>query len=320
MVNEVHSISQMFKDITDRVTEASKRGYSTALSSIGASQKAGKTTVLKMEISARKVKMKKLFTKLGERVFSLKTANRIDILQDAHIQELTANLKLYENEINEIENYIASLEYSNSSKNLGQNRINESTDIRIVENTLRERKNSKDFLSDNTDEKKLELNNADIETKKPDDISAIINELKDRNKDVRIKALKQLFKSDNPESAPHLINALKDREAEIRRRAASYLGWKMVISAAPSLISAAKDRNPSVRKACLEALGELTTREAVPILIEMLDDRDLETRKAAYKSLAKTTNEFIEFKADGSLSERFKSIQKWEKWWENQKA
>ena len=320
MVNEVQRITRIFKDITGRVTEVSKRGYSTALSSIGTSQRAGKTTVLKMEISARKVKMKKLFTKLGEQIFSLKATNSINIRQDVHMRELTDNLKLYENEIKEIEDYIESLEYSNSTKNFNQNRINEPTDIRIVESTLRERKNSGDFFTDNTSEKDLELKNADIEAKKPDDISAILNELKDRNKEVRIKALKQLFKSDSPKATPHLINALKDREAEVRRRAASYLGWKGVISAAPSLISATKDRNPSVRKASLEALGGLATQEAVPILIEGLDDKDLETRKVAYKSLTKTTNEFIEFKADSSLSERFKSIQKWEKWWENQKA
>lgn len=321
MVNEVQRINQIFKNLTDKVSRVSKQGYNTALLSLEASQKTGKATVLKIEISTRKVKMKKLFTKLGEQVFSRNTDDSIDIFQDARVRELIDALKVYDDEIKEIEQHIESFEISTNIKNLSQNRINETNDVRIVENALTENRGTKGALSDRNVVKDLGLESVDSEIEKSDDMSRVINELKNKDKDVRLTALKQLFRYENSEATPHLINALKDKEEEIRRRASSYLGWKMIVSAAPSLmVTVSKDRSQIVKKAAVEALGELGTKEAVPTLIEALDSGDLGFRKIAYKSLTKITNEFIEFKADGSLSERFKSIQKWEKWWKSQAA
>lgn len=321
MVNEVQKINQIFKNFTDRVSQVSKRGYSTALLSLEASQKTGKKTVLKMEISARKMKMKKLFAKLGERVFSYDIGDHIDIHQDEGVREFIDTLKIYDDEIKEIEHHIGSFENSNGTKNLSQNRIKEVDGVQIVENAAIERGNTKDISSGRNVVRDLGLENVEYEEEKTEDISSVISALEDKDKDVRLEALKQLFRYENSEATLYLINALKDKEEEIRRRAASYLGWKMIVSAAPSLmVIASKDRAQLVKKAALEALGELGTKEAVPTLIEALDSRDLEFRKIAYRSLTKITNESIEFKADGSLSERFKSMQKWEKWWKSQAA
>ena len=116
-----------------------------------------------------------------------------------------------------------------------------------------------------------------------------------------------------------MVGALRDKDTEVRRRAALYLGWKMAVSALPPLIVVTNDRNPSVRRASLEALGELGRKEAVPALIKGLDDQDYEVRKTADKSLRRVTGKLIEFNANGPLSERFKSIQKWERLWKGDK-
>lgn len=321
MVNEVQSISRMFKDITDKIGKVGKQGYSSAVSSIGASQRMGKATVLKMEISSRRTKMEKLFARLGERIFNLDTSKSIDIRQDVHMQELIDALGLYNNEVKEIESHVASLKNSDNGKNLSQNRIREADDIRTVENALMERGNTKSIFSGKRFAENLSIVNIDSETSESDTMTEITKDLKSTDKQIRLNALKQLFKYEGPEATPHLLDALKDKESEIRRRAASYLGWKMTVSAAPSImITASKDKAPSVRKASIEALGELGTKEAVPTLIEALDSRDIELRRTAYKSLTKITNTYIEFKAEDSLSLRFKSIQRWEKWWRSQEA
>jgi len=303
--NGGEGISRMFNKLTRKITGVGKNGYGAALSSLAASTKAGKTTVLNMEISAKRKQMKKLFEKLGERIFDLVRDNTLNLSDDVSAQELIVILKSHDKEIKEIEEYIASFENSEFTENLSHNRLNGIDNNQTEKNTLGARDRN--------------LQNMDTEPVKSPDISAIVSGLKNKDKEVQIEALKRLFKFEGPESIPHMIGALKDKEPEIRRRAALYLGWKRIVSAAPALISVVRDRNPSVRRASFEALGELGTKEAVPVLIKGLDDRDFELRKTAYKSLTQVTNEFFEFKPDDTLSRRFKSIQQWEKWWKEQK-
>ncbi|MEE8360149.1 MAG: HEAT repeat domain-containing protein [Candidatus Omnitrophota bacterium] len=307
--------SLLFRGITDKLGQVGKDSYIAALSTIDTSRKAGKTAVLKMEIASRKTKMKKLFSKLGELAYSAGVGKAGDIFQDASVRGLIDGIKSYDDEIKEIEQYIASLESATFMKRSGADDINGRKDIWIVEETFEGEKNTKDALRESDPGKKAGLQDAPAQTKSANNLLTHVEALKDKDIEVRIKALKELFKFEGLEAIPHMISALMDKDAEVRRRAASYLGWKVAVSAAPALITAAKDKKPSVRKASFEALGELGTKEAVPALIKGLDDRDHEVRKSAYKSLTKVTGEFIEFNAGSSLSERFKSIQRWEKKW-----
>lgn len=288
---------QLFKEITDRLGRVGKDGYAAAVSTIGISRKAGKTTVLRMEINATRMKMKKLFTKLGEAAYDVGAHKAADILQEASLQSIINEIKSYDAEIKEIEQYIDSLEGSRITDIFATGKINSRENVPAADNSLE-----------------------GLKAMKPaDSMAAHVEALKDKDVNVRVEALKELFRFEGTEAVPHLISALRDKNAGVRRRSASYLGWKVAVSAAPDLMIAANDRISSVRKASLEALGELGTKEAVPVLIKGLDDRDIEVRKSAYKALTKVTGEFIDFNADGSLSERFKSLQKWEKWWEREK-
>lgn len=305
MTTEAGNISQLFNRITDKVSRAGRNGYTSALSSLEASKNAGKTTVLKVEVASRKMKMKKLFTLLGERLYSEDIDKVADIVNNISVREIIDAIKSQDSEIKEIEDYIASLNNGRNGKKNGSDSISEAHDARLAGK-----------MNEAKDAGRL---GAVMQEKKSDDISDLAELIQDKKKEVRIRTLKQLFRYEGPQAIPLLEKSLKDKDAEVRRRAASYLGWKMAVSAAPSLIEAARDRDPAVKRALLEALGELSTPEAVPVLIEALDDRDVEIRKTAYKSLTKTTGEFIEFNPQGSLSGRFKSIQRWEKWWEKQR-
>jgi len=318
MNNETHNINRIFKDLTNKISDASKRGYSAALSSIESSQKAGKSTVLKMEISARKAKMKKLFAQLGERAFELKAENTFDLFQDATISEIIRNLNIFADEITEIENYIIVPEESETIIN-PNNRISDIPPTREVPNKPVKRKKIKKNSTLSEPKENPKPINENIKTETKDPLSTLKAQLKNKDKDIRIQAIKHIFRSEDQTLTPYLTYALKDDEPEIRRRATSYLGWKMVTSAIPSLIKQAlEDKSKSVVIASYEALGELNEKEAIPTMIKGLDNKDLEIRKSAYTSLRKVSNEFIAFNPNGTLSERFKSIQKWEKWWENQ--
>ncbi len=292
---------QLFKEISSKMGRAGKHSCIAALSTIGASKRAGKTAVLKMEIASRKRKMKEFFSKLGEKVYMGYGDKTPNIFKDISVQGLIDTLKSYDQEIKEIEQYIASLRESNSVKEPIDNSINQPSNIGV------------------DSERRTMITGTLSETQRSAGLSTYVEALKDKDTGARIRALKQLFKFDGSEVIPHLVGALRDNDAEIRRRAALYLGWKVAVSAVPPLIIVTKDRNSSVRRASLEALGELGTKEVAPALIKGLDDRDYDVRKVAYKSLTKVTGKFVEFNAQGPLSERFKSIQKWEKWWQEEK-
>lgn len=291
---------QLLRGFADRVGKIGKDSYITALSSIGASRRAGKTAVLKMEITSRKRKMKEVFTQVGEMVYKRNGNGSASSFQDVSLQALIDALKSYDREIKEIEEYIISLgESGNGEKIIGEG-DGESGDIRV----------------DSTRRNKVAQ--ALKESERAVALSTFVEAVKDEDEAARLKALKQLFKFDGAEVIPHLVGALKDKDVQVRSKAALYLGWKVAVSAAPALIITALDRNASVRRNALEALGELGSKEAVPALIKGLDDQDYDVRKVAYKSLTKITGEFIDFIADGPLSGRFKSMQKWEKWWKGE--
>jgi len=318
MTNEMLKVKQVFKDIADKVGKAGKAGYMTAVSSINASKHAGKITVLKMEIASRKMKMQKLFCKLGEIAYRNNSQKTVNLFQDTTARGLLEEIRTYENEITEIERHMK--ESSDALEALKTAKENDAIDdIDDVKETFNDtEKQDKVPWTDIIPGRHEIVKAALSETQKPSGISKFSEELKAGDKDVRIRALKGLFRHDGTDAIPYIVKCLNDRESEVRRRAASYLGWKMAVSAAPKLILVARDKDSSVRKASFEALGELGTKEAVPELIKGLDDQDNEVRKSAYKSLTKVTNEFIEFSVNGSLSERFKGIQRWEKWWKNQ--
>ncbi len=310
--------TQLFREIVNKVGRIGKDSYLTALSSISVSKRAGKTTVLKMEIISRKRKMKEFFNKLGEMVYSTDGGRVANVSEDVSIRALLDTIRSHEQEIKEIEQYIASLGSEPSLERNGNVYPLGLEEPINVERTIDDSINEPDDIQVDSERRAMVTGMLRGEERAAA-LSAYVDATKDEDAEARIGALKQLFKFDGSEVIPHLVNALRDKDVEVRRRAALYLGWKVAVSAVHPLIVVTKDRNPSVRKASLDALGELGVKEAIPALIKGLDDRDYDVRKAAYKSLTKVTSEFIEFNAKGPLSDRFRSMQKWKKWWSEAK-
>ncbi|HOD36823.1 MAG TPA: HEAT repeat domain-containing protein [Syntrophales bacterium] len=114
---------------------------------------------------------------------------------------------------------------------------------------------------------------------------ALITDLKDPDKKIRIWAAEQLGNYWDKAIVPPLITALKDPEPSVRAAAAKSLGNLSDRGAVQPLIAALKDPDPSVRAAAAGALGNLNDKAAVPPLIVALRDRDRNVRVAATESL-----------------------------------
>ena len=91
---------------------------------------------------------------------------------------------------------------------------------------------------------------------------------------------------------PDLIQELKDKDEAVRIKAAAGLAEKSPAEAkeaVPALIEALKDRSPYVRESVAKALGAIgpEARAAVPVLKKALQDPDESVRNAATQALEK---------------------------------
>jgi len=114
---------------------------------------------------------------------------------------------------------------------------------------------------------------------------ALIVDLKDPDKKIRIWAAEELGNYWDKAVVPPLITALKDPEPSVRATAAKSLGQVGDKTAVQPLIASLKDGDPSVRAGAAVALGNLNDKTAVRPLIVALRDRDRNVRVAAAESL-----------------------------------
>ena len=120
-------------------------------------------------------------------------------------------------------------------------------------------------------------------------IHHIISALKDKDPEVRRRAVQVLHHTEDPARAEPLIAALRDDDHEVRVYAANALNSMKDPRTVDSLIQALKDVNGDVRRIASDTLGLLQDMRAVKPLIPILDDPDPNIRDAAKKALKRIT-------------------------------
>jgi HEAT repeat protein len=121
-----------------------------------------------------------------------------------------------------------------------------------------------------------------------------VEKLKDKHKDVRLRAAKALGDLGTPakEAVPELVKCLKDKDLDVRRQAAQALA-QIGPSAVTALQETLKDEEVQTRLWAVEALALLApdVKEAVPVLLEAVKDRAAVVRAIAVKGLLTTDAE-----------------------------
>ncbi len=117
-------------------------------------------------------------------------------------------------------------------------------------------------------------------TEKRDRVEILIEQLKDKDRNVRISAIRSLAETKDPRAVEPLISLLKDKDAEIRWKSAVALGEQFKdVRAVEPLIVALKDEDKSVRENAAGSLGKINDPRAIPHLIEALKDRHPDVRR-----------------------------------------
>jgi beta-lactamase regulating signal transducer with metallopeptidase domain len=115
----------------------------------------------------------------------------------------------------------------------------------------------------------------------PRAVAALIEALKDSDKEVRETALTALASSHDPRAFEPLAAALKDANADIREAAAFGLGQLHDRRAVDPLLSMLKDESPKVREQAAFSLGELRDARAIDGLAAALKDENVAVRRQA---------------------------------------
>ena len=115
----------------------------------------------------------------------------------------------------------------------------------------------------------------------PRTVNALMEALKDTDKDVRETAMSALVQMRDPRMFDPLVAALKDASADIREHAAFGLGQLHDARAAGPLSTALKDTHASVREQAVFALGQLRAASAIEAIIGALRDSSDNVREQA---------------------------------------
>jgi HEAT repeat protein/beta-lactamase regulating signal transducer with metallopeptidase domain len=112
-------------------------------------------------------------------------------------------------------------------------------------------------------------------------VSALMEALKDSDKDVRETAMHALVQMRDPRIFDPLVTALKDASADVREQAAFGLGQLRDARAITPLAAALKDVDADVREQVVFALGQLRAAGAADALAQALRDASPSVREQA---------------------------------------
>ena len=118
-------------------------------------------------------------------------------------------------------------------------------------------------------------------TRDPRTVNALMEALKDTDKDVRETAMSALVQMRDPRIFDPLVMALKDVSADVREQAAFGLGQLRDARAVEPLTAAVKDQSASVREQVVFALGQLRAVSAIDPLTTALHDTSGDVREQA---------------------------------------
>jgi HEAT repeat protein len=119
------------------------------------------------------------------------------------------------------------------------------------------------------------------------DLDRLIQELNDKDSDVRRSAAYGLDKIRDPRAVEPLIATLSDKEWRVRSAAATALGHIGDPRAVEPLIATLRDRDRSVREQAAWALGAIGDPRAVDPLSAALNDREYLVREEVIEALGR---------------------------------
>ena len=115
----------------------------------------------------------------------------------------------------------------------------------------------------------------------PRAVAALMDALKDSDKEVRETAMHALVQARDPRMFDPLVAALKDASPDVREQAVFGLGQLRDPRAVEPLMSVLHDTSPDVRQNAVFALGQLRDKRAVDPLISALKDTTPDVRQQA---------------------------------------
>ena len=119
----------------------------------------------------------------------------------------------------------------------------------------------------------------------PRAVAALLDALKDSDKEVRETAMQALVQMRDPRIFDPLVAALKDSSPDVREHAAFGLGQLRDARAIEPLAAIIKDASPSVREQVVFALGQLRAAGAIDALTAALRDTSASVREQAVFAL-----------------------------------
>lgn len=122
---------------------------------------------------------------------------------------------------------------------------------------------------------------AKSQARDPRTVNALMEALKDSDKDVRETAMNVLVRMRDPRMFEPLVAALKDSSADVREHAAFGLGQIRDARAIEPLAGALKDASASVREQAVFALGQLRASGAIDAITTALRDTSPSVREQA---------------------------------------
>ena len=102
-----------------------------------------------------------------------------------------------------------------------------------------------------------------------------------RNKEEKIKIIRELVEKDDFNAIDLLIKSLKDKSKDVRLASAQALTELVSLKATAALVEALDDTSAEVRSMVIVALGEIKSPQTIPNLVKALQDKNKNVRAKA---------------------------------------
>jgi hypothetical protein len=123
-----------------------------------------------------------------------------------------------------------------------------------------------------------------------------------------------------PPELAHQVGRLADPDPAARFEAVDELLRSKNQAVREHLLPMAKDADTFVRRLVVEGLREFKRPECVDVLLTALADPEEIVRDTAWRSLKELTGQKLPFEASGGKEARARAQQKWQEWWDKNKA
>lgn len=123
-----------------------------------------------------------------------------------------------------------------------------------------------------------------------------------------------------PADVAHQVSRLADRDEGVRFEAVDDLLKRREPKVLPHLLPLVKDPDTFVRRLVAEGLKDYAKPEVVDSLLVALADPEEIVRDSAWRSLKELTKQNLPFEAAGTRDARARQQQKWQEWWDKNKA